>query len=163
MQEGRHHKKKYGDYVPPQLSVQFPIYVTPDNSPKYQSYQPYNNPYIHTPYSTYSNSYETYPNSYGTSYPVSYDSQASANTVPSITVNAGGPFYRESQHIDTSPQSNDGMLPREALSSTTEIIDGSNNQLKRETDLIQLKNEQTETIQNEKENINETNSVNQHS
>lgn len=147
MQEGRHHKKTYGNYPPLQLSVQFPIY-TPGNSPNYQPYQPsYINP------QTYSSSYETYPSSYGTSYPVSYDSQASADTVPSITVNAGGPFYRESQHIDTSPQLNDG-----ALSTTTEIIDGTNNQ-KREADLIQLKNEQKETEREE----HQDNFINQHS
>lgn len=147
MQEGRHHKHK--QYNPLNLNVQFPVvYPGSDNSPKYYEpvYRPtYTNPNLYT----YTN--PTYPSSYtyggygnygtyGTSYPGSYDSQTSVNGIPAITVNAGGPFYRESQHID--PSNEVETLPREA-SSTNEIIDGSNNQ-KRETEIVQLKNEQNE-------------------
>lgn len=144
--------------------MQFPIVYPGSENAKYEpvyrpNYEPaYRPTYTNPNYYTYAN--PTYPSSYtyggygnygtyGTSYPGSYDSQTSVNGVPAITVNAGGPFYRESQHIDPMSPSNEvGTLPREA-SSTNEIIDGSNNQ-KRETDIVQLKNEQNEIIQSEK-------------
>lgn len=126
MQEGRHHHRK--QYNPVNLSVQFPVvYPGSDNLPKY--YEPVYRPTYTNPYYTYSN--PTYPSSYtyGASYPGSYDAQTSVNGVPTITVNTGGPFYRESQHVDSLSPSNE---PREA-SPTNEIIDASNNQ-KRETE-----------------------------
>jgi len=150
LQEGRHHKKHY---IPLNFNVQFPIIRGSDDTPKYyqQSYAPsYFNPtYSYTLPSSY-----TY-GSYGTTYPIGYDSQSSASN-PSVVVNAGGPFYgRESQHIDSSSQSNNGDSSKEALLSTaTEMIDASNNQ-KRETNIIQLKNEQNEIARTEKENIKE--------
>lgn len=145
MQEGRHHKKKYS---PLNLSVQFPLVYPESNSLKYEPvYQPV---YTYSPNSyTYPSSY-TYP-TYGTSYPVSYDSQASAS-VPSITVNAGGPFYRESQHIDSTSQSNEDM-PKEMFSTATEITDASNNQ-KRETD---IQKDEQEEITEDREGANSIN------
>lgn len=150
MQEGRHHKKQYS---PLNLSVQFPVvYPGSDNPKYYEVYRPaYTNPnpYPNTYPSTYTyGNYENY-GTYGTSYPASYDT--SASSVPSITVNAGGPFYREAQHIDPSSQSNEiETLPREEL-PTAKIVDASNNQ-KRETNIIQLlKNEQAEITQEGKE------------
>jgi len=150
LQEGRHHKKHYS---PLNFNVQFPVIHGSDDTPKYyqQSYAPsYFNPTSNTVPSFY-----TY-GSYGTTYPASYDGQYSASN-PSVIVNAGGPFYgpRKSQHIDSSPRSNNEDLSKEALLSTaTEMIDASNNQ-KRETNIIQLKNEQKEITQTEKENIKE--------
>lgn len=150
MQEGRRRKH----YSPVNFSVQFPVVYPPsDNSPKYYASQ----------YPSSSNSY-TYPSTYGNignygaSYPYgttysNYDSQASASNVPSVTVNAGGPFYgRESHYTDSSSQPNDEMLQREVLSTTTKMIDTSINQ-KREAD---IQKEQEEITQKEKENSKAT-------
>ncbi|XP_011697453.1 PREDICTED: uncharacterized protein LOC105455663 [Wasmannia auropunctata] len=128
--EGRHHKKH--NYAPINFNVQFPAYGS-DNVHKYYQSQYYTNPISYTYPS--SNTYGAYGNYAGTSYPINYDFQASASNVPSVTVNAGGPFYgRESHHTDDSlTQSNKEMLPEEVLSTATERINASNS--KRDTDI----------------------------
>ncbi|XP_071627653.1 uncharacterized protein [Temnothorax longispinosus] len=143
--EARHKKQ----YPPVNLSVQFPIvYPGSGNSPKY--YEPvyqtsYTNP---SPTYAYPTSYQVYGN-YGNPYPAGYGSQASPS-VPAITVNTAGPFYRESQQVDSLSQSNEmEMLPGEAHSTATEMIDAPNNQ-KREVDVTQLKSEHEEIAQTEK-------------
>ncbi|XP_018348048.1 PREDICTED: extensin-like [Trachymyrmex septentrionalis] len=114
--EGKHHHRKPYATLPGNFNVEIPVAHDTHNYPPqyYSSYPSY-------PSYSSSNSY-TYPSSYpygaygtyGTSYPVSYDSLASASNVPAITVNAGGPFYnpRESQLTDSSSQPNNEAQPR---------------------------------------------------
>ncbi|KYN01169.1 hypothetical protein ALC62_08011 [Cyphomyrmex costatus] len=108
-EERTHHKH----YLPVNLNVQFPIAYGTDNTPyqpqNYPSYPSYPSPNSYIYPSSYG-SYETY----GTSYPINYDSLASSNNVPAVTVNAGGPFYnpRESQHSDSSSRPNNEAQPR---------------------------------------------------
>lgn len=125
MQEARHHKKKQ----PLQITVQPIVYSSvPNYPPKYDEYQSYRPVYIKPTYS----------------YPVTnYDSYSNENTpyssVPLVTVNTGGPFYRNSQ--DSREDMEDTRSPQ-AISNINDI---SNNQ-KREASSIQLKNdEQGET------------------
>ncbi|XP_018393544.1 PREDICTED: uncharacterized protein LOC108772508 [Cyphomyrmex costatus] len=109
-EERTHHKQKH--YLPVNFNVQFPIAYGTGNTPYqpqyYPSYPSYPSPNSYIYPSSYG-SYETY----GTSYPINYDSLASSNNVPAVTVNAGGPFYnRESQHSDSSSRSNNEAQPR---------------------------------------------------
>ncbi|KYQ58589.1 hypothetical protein ALC60_02234 [Trachymyrmex zeteki] len=102
-----HHHLPTKHYPPVNFNVEFPVVYGTDDTRNYQ-------PQYYPSYP--SNSY-TYPNSYGTygtSYPISYDSPASASNIPAITVNAGGPFYpRESQHTDdSSSEPNNEAQPR---------------------------------------------------
>ncbi|XP_029158711.1 adhesive plaque matrix protein-like [Nylanderia fulva] len=134
--EARHHKKKQPLY-PVQVQVQPAIYSSPNYPSKYEpdSYQSYSYKYEPDSYQSYRPVYIS-----PTYYPeTNYYSKENTpySSVPLVTVNTGGPFYRNSQDsegINTSPQ--------EALSNLNEI---SNNQ-KREASSIQLKNgEQRET------------------
>ncbi|KYN16742.1 hypothetical protein ALC57_10939 [Trachymyrmex cornetzi] len=109
--EGKHsHRRKPYAKFPVNFNVEFPVAYGTDGTSRtylpeyYPSYPPY--PSNSYPYGAY----ETY----GTSYPVNYDSLASASNVPAITVNAGGPFYspRESQLTDSLSQPNNEAQPR---------------------------------------------------
>ncbi|KAL0122941.1 hypothetical protein PUN28_007539 [Cardiocondyla obscurior] len=160
MEPRHHHKKK--EFAPVNLSVQVPlVYPGSYNPPNYEySYQPsYNRP----TYADYPNVYyQTYGSdrNYGkyeignTPYQTKYYQQ-SVDDVPSITVNAGGPFYgrqSQSQQPESLQQDKIASPPYEELSTATEMIN-SNNQ-KRETEFHnELESGQIETTQNKNENV----------
>lgn len=143
--EARRHKHKK---VPAQFSVNIPVstlpvtyaapsapavqYSSPSSDTQYYTYSyPSTSQisYSSSPQFTYSSTPEfpqyTYPskpfyeNTYSYTYPNSYPAETSS---PSITINASGPFYRETQHTDnTQEKSTTGIPPKEPSSPTTSI------------------------------------------
>lgn len=93
------------------------------------------------------NSY--YENKYSYSLPNSYPPEPST---PMITVNAGGPFYRESQHTDSGQEKPTTDKPQKEASTSSKSEDNSGNK-KRQADLAQLSKE-TQEQKNEQDTLN---------
>ncbi|EFN74322.1 hypothetical protein EAG_08585 [Camponotus floridanus] len=146
-EERHHHKKK----LPLHLSVQYPAYSS-FNTPTYESNSYLPSTYNSYPYYTYSSSgtYSSYPatNSYSNEYSYPY------STVPLITVNTGGPFYRNLENENSQEVSTDNKSIQKTLSNVEDV---SFNNQKRGAISTQFTNdkqkETTEELSVEKENI----------
>lgn len=129
------------------LSV-YPVYSS-SNPPTYESnsYLPstYNNPYY-----AYSSpgTYSSYPatNTYSNEYSYPY------STVPLITVNTGGPFYRNLENENSQEFSTDNRSIQETLSNVEDV--SFSNQKRGATSTQFTNDKQKETTEElEKENI----------
>jgi len=134
------------------LSVQYPAYSS-FNPPTYESnsYLPstYNNyPYAYSSSGTYSSYPATNYNSYSKEYSYPY------STVPLITVNTGGPFYRNLENENSQEFSTDNKSIQETLSNVEDVSFSNQNRGAISTQFTNDKQKEiTEELSVEKENI----------
>lgn len=133
--------------------MQYPAYSSYNNPSKYESYS-----YLPSTYNTNNNNNYPFSSPYGTysSYPAaSYDSYSKEySTIPLVAINAGRPFYKNSENENSQEFSADNKSTQEILSNVQDL---SFNNQKRETISTQLRNDkQKETMEElpmEKESI----------